>query len=382
MDYILAVDDNPKNIQVLGNLLKNENYKVEFALNGKSALEWLQRREFDLVLLDVMMPEIDGFEVCRRIKRDPVLRHISIIFITARDDEESIVSGFKSGAVDYITKPFKRNELLSRVSTHLELKKAREEIALKNKSITSSINYARRIQQSILPSDEMIKKILPESFVLYKPKEIIGGDFFWIHNIGDKIIVAVADCTGHGVPGSIMSMLGISLLNEIFWKKNMYNADEILRELREKIKLTFYRQDQNFTQRDGMDMALCVIDKKEKQLQYAGALMPLILIRNNDIIEIKGDKQSVALYKEEVDFTAHLINYGPTDLFYLYSDGIINQFRENDSEKFKTRRFKELLLEIHHLPIQNQGKLIEERFEKWRGKRNLLDDVCVFGFSV
>ena len=382
MDYILAVDDNPKNIQVLGNLLKNENYKVEFALNGKSALEWLQRREFDLVLLDVMMPEIDGFEVCRRIKQDPVLRHIPIIFITARDDEESIVSGFKSGAVDYITKPFKRNELLSRVSTHLELKKAREEIALKNKSITSSINYARRIQQSILPSDEMIKKILPESFVLYRPKEIIGGDFFWIHNIGDKIIVAVADCTGHGVPGSIVSMLGISLLNEIFWKKNMYNADEILRELRKKIKLTFYRQDQNFTQRDGMDMALCVIDKKKKQLQYAGALMPLILIRNNDIIEIKGDKQSVALYKEEVDFTAHLINYGPTDLFYLYSDGIINQFRENDSEKFKTRRFKELLLEIHHLPIQNQGKFIEERFEKWRGKRDLLDDVCVFGFSV
>src|SRR3972149_2489957 len=241
MDYILAVDDNPKNIQVLGNLIKNENYKVEFALNGKSALEWLQRREFDLVLLDVMMPEIDGFEVCRRIKQDPVLRHIPIIFITARDDEESIVSGFKSGAVDYITKPFKRNELLSRVSTHLELKKAREEIALKNKSITSSINYARRIQQSILPSDEMIKKILPESFVLYRPKEIIGGDFFWIHNIGDKIIVAVADCTGHGVPGSIVSMLGISLLNEIFWKKNMYNADEILRELRKKIKLTFYR---------------------------------------------------------------------------------------------------------------------------------------------
>ena len=220
----------------MGNILKSKDYEVEFAIEGQTALDWIEKKDFDLVLLDIMMPGIDGFEVCKAIKDNPEKQQLPIIFLTAKTDTESIIKGFETGAVDYVSKPFNKNELLARVSTHLELKRSRDEIKRyardienKNKLITYSIQYAQNIQNATLPSPESLKEILPEHFILYKPKDVVSGDFYWISQDKGKIIVVSADCTGHGVPGAFMSILGICLLNEIVKRKKiLYLAERII----------------------------------------------------------------------------------------------------------------------------------------------------------
>jgi len=219
---ILIVDDNPQNLQVLGNILNNKEYEVEFATGGYQALEWLDHKNFDLIILDIMMPGMSGFEVCETIKLDSVKKKIPIIFLTASTDTDSIVKGLELGAVDYVTKPFNHQELLARVATQVKIKRSQEqitcylkEIESKNKLITYSIRYAQYIQNTVIRMNANISKVFPEYFIFFLPKDIVSGDFYWIHTFKDGIILAVMDCTGHGVPGALMSMIGITLMNEI-----------------------------------------------------------------------------------------------------------------------------------------------------------------------
>lgn len=205
-------------------------------MDGKKALEWTKRKDFDLILLDVMMPEMSGFEVCEHLKANSKTSDIPIIFLTARTDTESIVKGFNLGAVDYVTKPFNKSELLARVSTQVALKKSRDETLKYLKLLKDSVNYAEKIQDAVLPSPEILYDVFPGYFILYKPKDIVSGDFYWINRIKNFIYIAAADCTGHGVPGAFMSMLGITLLNEIVSKSRLDNPNQILNFLRKKIK--------------------------------------------------------------------------------------------------------------------------------------------------
>jgi len=253
------------------------------------------------------------------------------------------------------------------------------------KAITDSIKYAKRIQSAVLPSPAYINNILSDYFTIYKPKDIISGDFYWVREIEGLKIVIVADSTGHGVPGALMSMLGITLLNEQFRTFGIRKPGEILGHLRNKVKEILAQEGSVSDQKEGLDMAIVIIDQENKELQYAGANRPLFQFRKRDDYELyvtKGDKQPIGVNWEEKEFTNHVIKLQEQDSFYIFSDGFVDQFGGAKRKKFKTRNFKKLLLSVQSESMENQGKLIEEAFDTWRGNNEQIDDVCVIGVRV
>lgn len=265
----------------------------------------------------------------------------------------------------------------------LQVAKQKEELALKNKSITDSIVYAKRIQEALMPSTKHFKTILPGSFILHKAKDIVSGDFYWINERNDKVFIAVVDCTGHGVPGAFMSIIGFELLRNITDDQGIENADEILTVLNKGVSTTFGQAHDNFRLKDGMDIALCVIDKKNKQLEFAGAFRPLYFIRDNKIQEIKGDRFSVGLLEDadSSEIKKTTIPLKKDDVFYIFSDGYADQFGGTEGKKYKYRRYRHLLLTIHKLPLEQQRTYLDRSFEDWMGKHEQVDDVLIVGFK-
>ncbi len=263
------------------------------------------------------------------------------------------------------------------------LAKQNEEIRRKNKDITDSIEYAKRIQKAILPLEETIKEHLPESFILYRPRDIVSGDFYWFAYKNGKIIIAAVDCTGHGVPGAFMSMIGAEILNTIVLSQNVTDAAEIL-NLQNKYIRAALKQDTSDNQ-DGMDMALCVIDKEKGIVEFAGAKNPLIYItKDGELHKIRGDRQSIGgfQYTKQVNFTKHTIEIDSPMWFYIFSDGYQDQFGGAERRKFMTRNFYDLLHSIHDLPMDEQKRVLEETLETWMGGTSQTDDILVIGFKL
>jgi len=386
---VLIVDDNPKNLQILGNFLQKEGYQVEFALDGNSALDWIERTEFDLILLDIMMPGKDGYEVCSLIKKDPVNSEIPIIFITAKIDSESIIKGFETGAVDYITKPFIQSELLVRVKTQLNIKKSKEqiihylhEIEERNRNISDSIEYARYIQNAVLSTSENNLKYLPEHFILYLPKDILSGDFYWLCKTEKKLIIAVMDCTGHGVPGALMSILGITLLNEIVLHDHIIQPDKILESLRSKIINALGQKKGNDYIKDGIEGSVISFDPESKKLLYSGAYNPLILIHADEIFDIKADRIPIGYYEKNGNFTLHEINIEKNDTIYLFSDGINDQFGGPENRRLMLKHLKEILLGNHNKTMIRQKEILTEELNLWKGDLVQTDDILVLGIRL
>jgi serine phosphatase RsbU (regulator of sigma subunit) len=253
----------------------------------------------------------------------------------------------------------------------------RDQIAFQKRHIMDSIQYAKRIQSAILPSIELFSDRL-EHFVLYKPKDIVSGDFYWQTMLGDELILVVSDCTGHGVPGAFMSMLGISLLNEIVNKQLVTSPDIILNHLRNEV-INCLRQSERAELKDGMDITICNVNYANNKLLFSGANNPLYFIRNNEMSEIKGDKMPVAIHEIMKPFTLHELSLEKGDVFYTFSDGYFDQFGGTENKKYMSRNFKCAILELHKLPMLNQGEKLNQIFEEWRGENEQLDDVTVVG---
>jgi serine phosphatase RsbU (regulator of sigma subunit)/ligand-binding sensor domain-containing protein len=270
-----------------------------------------------------------------------------------------------------------------------EVVRQKDEIENKNtvleyqkKEIEDSIRYARRIQSAVIPSEKDCLDLLPESFVFFKPLNIVSGDFYWISRVENRTIFTAADCTGHGVPGAIMSMLGIAFLNEIVNKDHITHPDIILNQLRNRVIQALQQQGISGEARDGMDIAMVCIDEKEKKLMYAGAYNPLIMIRNGEISEIVGDKMPIGIYEKMNPFTLHEILIEKEDVFYMASDGYEDQFGGPEGKKLKSKKFKQLLLEIHKNPMPLQKEIIEKKFEDWKGELTQVDDIVVIGITI
>jgi serine phosphatase RsbU (regulator of sigma subunit) len=272
----------------------------------------------------------------------------------------------------------KEKELIAK-----QIAKQKEELSIKNKSITDSIIYAKRIQEALMPSMKQFKKILPGSFILYKPKDIVSGDFYWINEKKDKVFVAVVDCTGHGVPGAFMSIIGFELLRNITDDQGIEEPDQILRYLNDGVATTFGKATEKVRIKDGMDIALCIIDKKKAEIEFSGAFRPLYLIRNNKLEEIRGDRFSVGLLAEgeSNEITKTRIKLQKEDIFYIFSDGYADQFGGPEGKKFKYRRFRHLLLTIHKLPLDQQLTYFDRSFEDWKGELEQVDDVLILGIK-
>lgn len=272
------------------------------------------------------------------------------------------------------------NEELNTTLEFINEQKMKIEEAHKN--IKASINYASRIQNAILPDLQIFEKLTTNYFILFKPRDIVSGDFYWAKQIGDYFIYVTADCTGHGIPGAFVSMLGISLLNEIL-NKQVIQAEEILnilrREMKNSLKQKGISQDET---KDGMDLALCIINTKTNELQFAGANNPLYLIRNNELIEFKADRQPIGIYRNEKPFTNHLFQLKKNDKLYTFSDGYIDQFGGKKGKKFMKKRFKKLLLSIKNKTMSEQKQILDTIFKNWKSNIEQIDDVLVVGVKI
>ncbi len=535
---VLIVDDVQANLMILEDLLTDKGITIFKAENGKRALKMAVLYSPDLILLDIIMPKQDGFEVCENLKLDEKTKDIPVIFLTAKNQTNDIVKAFSVGAVDYIVKPFRMAELLARVFTHLELKHSRDTIYQQNKQlkaeiiarrkkekelleserkysslitglndavfkisypdgkyiyispaaykvfgysknsfyktphfikkimhqsylkhyeddletywgvvptikykiidpdgnerwiiqankgtfdkdgkliaiegiyrnistkeelhnqknklekinkdITSSIRYAQFIQNAVLPSKMFLKQFIPENFIFYMPRDIVSGDFYWIKQVNNYVAVAAADCTGHGVPGAFMSMLGIALFNEIVRLDQYPKANEILNELRKRLKASLHQDSIRGKNTDGMDVSLCILNLDTKQVQYSGANSPLFITRKNnkdevELIDVRPDRMPIGVYVRERSFTNHKIQLRTNDNIYLFSDGYIDQFGGENNDKFKTRRFKKLLISMHDESMLRQKEILFDVFDRWRSGIRQLDDVLIIGIKI
>ncbi len=263
-------------------------------------------------------------------------------------------------------------------------------IVTQNVAITDSIQYASNIQKAILPPNEYIKKLLPNSFVFFKPRDIVSGDFYWISEKHNKIIVAIADCTGHGVPGAFMSMLGTSFLREIVDKNSLLlkhsqlKADNVLNKLRHLVIESLHQTGKKDEAKDGMDIALCIIDKKNKKIEYAGAHNPLYIIRKGVFIEYKADKMPIGTYRieEEIPFTNKTIEIETGDSIYMFTDGYLDQFGGHKLRKFMIPRFQKMLLSIYNEDLSKQHQIIKQTLDKWMNGTQQIDDILVFGAKI
>jgi serine phosphatase RsbU (regulator of sigma subunit) len=263
---------------------------------------------------------------------------------------------------------------------NVELKSAYDEIAQVNLEMTTSINYASRIQAALLPQKESLEMNLPDHFILFLPRDVVSGDFYWASKVDGKIVFCAADCTGHGVPGAFMSMLGISFLNGIVHKQKILKADEILNRLKQDVISALKQSGRKEEQKEGIDIALCVYDEAFKVIEFAGAYLPLYLIRKGKLEEFPGNKIPIS-YVEEIPqpYDSRFIKIIRGDIIYLFSDGYADQFGGPDGKKIKYIGLKQFLTEIHHHPMDKQKELLEKNFYTWKGNREQIDDVIIMG---
>ena len=279
---------------------------------------------------------------------------------------------------------FRQNQQIKKKNHLLEEKN--ELISEQKREITDSIEYASLIQRAILPPDELLQSLLqPEYFILYRPRDIVSGDFYWATEHNNRILIMAADCTGHGVPGAFMSMLGIAFLNEIVNQTTkQLGADEILNELRTQIITALHQTGEQGSNQDGMDVALCIIDKEKRELEFAGANNPLILIRNDELLQYKPDKMPIGIYlTSDVPFSSHKISIEEGDCLYFFSDGYQDQFGGENGKKFMIKNMKNMFMENHKKPMTEQKEIMEKTIIDWMGdEHEAVDDIVVIGIRV
>lgn len=291
------------------------------------------------------------------------------LLLESREMEQQIKHGKTSKALQ----ERESSQIIEHKEKEIELLHAIEQ---KHIEIQDSINYAQRIQAAFLPEEDEMKAALGDSFVLFMPKDVVSGDFYWADKVDNKALFSVVDCTGHGVPGSLVSIVGHNGLTRAVNEKRITTPGLVMDALNEIVEHSFGKI------KDGMDMALCTLDREARVLEFAGAKNPVYLIQHGELIEIKADKQPIEANPDREPYTTHTINVNPGDVIYLFSDGFSDQFGGPKGKKFKYKPFKELLVEIHQKPMEQQLARLNDAFTQWIGEYEQIDDVCVLGVRV
>ena len=306
----------------------------------------------------------------------PIIEEGSLKYIVAIDTDISRLKNYEKKIIDQQEDFEKQKDLAV---------KRRKEVELQQREITDSLNYAQRIQSAILPKEKSMTRFFPESFVLFIPRDIVSGDFYWFHRIEDKYIYVVVDCTGHGVPGAFMSIIGTYLLNNIIIQNNETRPAEILKQLNRKLKISLKNTDPDNQTNDGMDVALVVVDKAKDTLSFAGALRPLFLFQDGKFIQQKGDKipiTSAIAGNTMANFNEYTYEIHKGDSFYLFSDGIVDQFGGSRNKKFLTKRLKQVIFDSQMYDMDEQKKMIQKSIIHWKGDNAQIDDILLLGVRI
>jgi serine phosphatase RsbU (regulator of sigma subunit) len=270
------------------------------------------------------------------------------------------------------------------IETQLEMAtQQRDTISVQNEQILDSIRYAERIQLAILPPDKTLSKSLADHFILFKPRDIVSGDYYWTSQKDGKLLIAVADCTGHGVPGALLSVMGISSLNEIVSRSESLNAARILEELRTYIVRTLHQTGTRYEARDGIEIALCIIDPDKLTLEFSGANRPLYLVRDKEVIQYRGNRMPIGLYEQKLaPFTTQSVSLQKNDAVYLFSDGYVDQLGGPKRKTFRVINFRKLLTQIQDRSMEEQKQILLEQHQSWKGETEQIDDILVLGFRL
>jgi serine phosphatase RsbU (regulator of sigma subunit) len=254
------------------------------------------------------------------------------------------------------------------------------ELEEKNNAMIHSLQYASRLQNAMLPSRRLFERYFSDYFILNRPKEIVSGDFYWVNKVNGKMIFTIADCTGHGVPGAFISILGIMLLEQITGRDKVVEADEILNILRDRMNMAINRKKNREEVKDGLDLTLCVFDTEENTLQFSGALDRIYRVRNNSLDKIRPDQMPWNSHMDcDTPCEKHEINVQPGDVFYLFTDGYPDQFGGEKNKKFTLKRFQELLMKICHKKMNKQKQILDDTITEWQGPMEQIDDITVMG---
>ncbi|MDQ3051181.1 MAG: response regulator [Bacteroidota bacterium] len=438
---ILVTDDEPDLELIISQKFRSRiskgELKFEFAENGAVALEKLQADPtFDLVFTDINMPVMDGLTLLGKIREQEI--QAKAVVISAYGDVRNIRTAMNRGAFDFIIKPIdlddlevtltkalneiailkqgieaktklevaliekakaqaealqnlqekeklilEQNEMLERqvMERTLEIHEQKELIEIKNREILDSIHYAKRLQEAILPNKNLLTNLFPESFLIYYPKDIVAGDFYWL-GTGNRAIIAVADCTGHGVSGALMSMLGMSLLNQLVNGKGISEPAHLLDHLHQAVvgALNQTENDSN----EGMDIAICCFDEQLNKFYFSGANRPLWLIRNGELLSWQADKMPIGgiQIQSRPPFSSHEIDLMKGDRIYLFTDGFADQFGGEYGRKLMTKNLREKLLSSSTASMTEQKKILHEFFHEWKGKQEQVDDVLMMGLEI
>jgi len=388
---ILLIEDSDIDADLLVRFLNKQ--KIKFSCtrvwNANTFLDEIKsNKQYDLIIADHNLPQFSGmeaFHICKSLNKN-----IPFIIVTGSVSEKVLTEYAKEGVDDYILKdnllrfPSAIQNLLTKKkieTLNAQLSETNKKLNNAYSDIKDSIDYARLLQDAILPDKSILKDAFPESFIMFKPKDVLSGDFYWFEKKEDTFFVSVADCTGHGVPGSLLAMMGNNLINEAVNLKGLSEPSDILSRLNKQVK-RILKQDKTSVS-DGMDMAFCAININNKILTYAGANRPLFIEREKKLIEVKPDKISIGGIQERtMQFTNHRIQIQKGDRIFLFSDGYVDQFSEQLNKKITIKRLRELLIQSAALSFNDQNQFIVDFFEQWKGTHEQIDDVLLMCISI
>ncbi|MFN8117907.1 MAG: SpoIIE family protein phosphatase [Bacteroidia bacterium] len=390
---ISSYDEDSDTIKVEYCVKKDQLVKEEFhtkSNNPNSLTAFTIKSKKEIIINDLSLdfniylqgkPQLHGKEDlwCESVLMFPLIIQDRVIGLFSVQTESK--NAYSIDNVNYLRllTPF-IGMALNNAYLYSSLEEKSHTIKIQNKDIIDSINYAKRLQDAILPSKEFVDQFVSQNFIYYQPKDIVAGDFYWAEKIGEKFFIAAADSTGHGVPGAMVSVVCSNALNRTIKEFKLTETGKILDKTRELVLETFEKSASEV--KDGMDISLLCIDSNNKNIFWSGANNPLWYIQDNELKEIKADKQPIGKSDYPKPFTTHQIEYKENTIFYLFTDGLADQFGGPNGKKFKYKQFSNLLLKNNSLSQKQQADIINKVFSDWKGDLEQVDDVCVIGIKL
>jgi len=397
---VLIVDDQPHNVLLLETLLEKK-YETISTYNGLDALEIIEKNKIDLVLLDILMPHIDGFEVLKRIKENTRIHDTKVIMVTCKTDMADIKHALQIGASDYIKKPIDTTELFSKLETQQKLisKQKQVEEYQVYANIHETMILAKHLQYSLLPDKDTFAQIFPQSFVIFLPRDIVSGDIYFTSQINGKTFFALIDSASHGVPAAMLSIMTYMILNDIVNKQRVTSPEKVARYVHSELKLHLYKSKDIYNQTGSIDAVFCEYDEQSQKLNYASAKRPIILIRNNkkdleinniqqvpatvgddnSLYNLNGSRNEISIDHEIEDFELQYLTISPGDTIYLYTDGYTDQIGGYKNKRFTKKQFYDNLLSIQKKNMSAQKMELYNLYADWSLNFEQTDDILILG---